>query len=59
MGDSNMSNSGFFRSQKMFQQKHKLEMDKINLEARTKQEIKEKNIFKRFISWLKSKLLNK
>lgn len=59
MADSNMSDSGFYRSQKLFQQKHKLEMEKINVEARSQDKQNKENIIKRFISWLKLKLLNK
>jgi len=59
-GDSNLSDSGFYRSQKSYQKKHTFFMDKIYSEARDSETSQEKiNIFQRFILWLKSKLLNR
>lgn len=60
-GDSNMSDSGFYKSQKMYQHRHRLWVDKIYNEARADRDLNKKsgNLIQRFVTWLKSKLLNK
>lgn len=58
-GDSNLSDSGFYRIQRSIQNKQRFLLDKLYNEIRSDESKKQKNIFQRFISWLKSKLLNR
>jgi hypothetical protein len=58
-GDSNLTDSGFYKIQRTFQGKNRFLIDKLYNEIRNDEIKKQDNIFQRFISWLKSKLLNK